>query len=178
MADELLDEIDDLENEDTGTSKYLLFHLGDEIYGIDIAHIVEIVEMQKITEVPDMASYFKGVFNLRGKVIPAMDLRIRFNLPEREYDDRTCIIVVQIDTSIVGFIVDTVSEVHDIKDENIEPPPAFKSDDKKGKYISGSAKINEDVRILVDVRRILSDEELEKIALAENNSSDEEGNKE
>ncbi len=164
MSDELLDQSDGLEDDETGINKYLLYHLGDEIYGIDIAYVLEIVEMQRITEVPDMPSYFKGVFNLRGKVIPAMDLRIRFSMPEREYDDRTCIIVVQIGTSVVGFIVDTVSEVHDIRDENIEPPPGFKSDDKKGKYISGLAKIENNVRIIIDVQRIIEDEDLDSIS--------------
>lgn len=163
MSDELLDLSYDLEDDETGVNKYLLYHLGDEIYGIDIAHVLEIVEMQRITEVPDMPLYFKGVFNLRGKVIPAMDLRIRFNMPSREYDDRTCIIVVQIGTSLVGFIVDTVSEVHDIKEGNIEPPPGFKSDDNKGKYISGLAKMGDDVRIIIDVKRIIEDEDLDSI---------------
>ena len=163
MSDELIDGMDDSMEEETGTSKYLLYHLGDEIYGIDIAHVLEIVEMQKITEVPDMPAYFKGVFNLRGKVIPAMDLRIRFNMPERVYDDRTCIIVVQVENSVVGFIVDTVSEVHDIKENSIEPPPGFKGDDKKGKYISGLAKIGNDVRIIIDAKRILNDEDIDSL---------------
>ena len=92
-----------------------------------------------------------------------MDLRIRFRLPEREYDDRTCIIVVQIDASIVGFIVDTVSEVHDIKESSIEPPPGFKGDDKKGKYISGLAKVGNDVRIIIDAKRIVDDEDIDSL---------------
>ncbi len=164
MDDEILDDKNEAGKEESGVNKYLLYHLGDEIYGIDIVHVVEIVEMQKITEVPDMPPYFRGVFNLRGKVIPAMDLRIRFNMPERVYDDRTCIIVVRIGTNSVGFIVDTVSEVHDIRDSDIEPPPGFKSDDNKGKYISGLARIGDDVRIIIDTRRILSDEDVDSIA--------------
>lgn len=164
MSDNFLDQEDEIDDGVTGTNKYLLFHLGNEVYGIGITHVLEVVEMQKITEVPDMPSYYKGVFNLRGKVIPAMDLRIRFRMAEREYDDRTCIIVVRIGDSTIGFIVDTISEVHDIRKDDIQPPPGFKSEDKKGKYISGLGKIGNDVRILIDAERIVTDDDLESIS--------------
>lgn len=155
----LLDE----EEEDTLANKYLLFNLGRESYGIGIANVTDIIEMQKITDVPDMPKFVRGVINLRGKVIPVIDLRIRFGLEEREYDDRTCIIIVHIHGASLGFIVDTVSEVHEILPKNIDPPPSFKGGGLKERYISGLGKIGEEVKILLDVDRILKEEELSGI---------------
>ena len=100
--------------------KYLLFKLGIEEYGIDIAQITAIEELQQITAIPDMPDFVKGVINLRGKVIPAVDLRLRFGLEEREYDDRTCIVIVSVDADSIGLIVDIVSEVHEIVHEDID----------------------------------------------------------
>jgi purine-binding chemotaxis protein CheW len=154
--------VDD-DDENTQENKYLLFNLGDEVYGINIGSVTGIEEMQKITEVPDMPGYIRGVINLRGKVIPVMDLRLRFGMEAREYDDRTCIIIVNIDGSSIGFIVDTVAEVHDIYPKDIEPAPSFKSASGKEQYISGLGKIGEDVKILLDVKKILFKEEIEAI---------------
>ncbi|MCK5153461.1 MAG: purine-binding chemotaxis protein CheW [Spirochaetales bacterium] len=148
----LLDD-DDL---DTQNNKYLLFHLGKEEYGIDIARVTAIEELPKITNIPDMPEYVKGVINLRGKVIPAVDLRLRFGLMEREYDNRTCIIIVRVEENTLGFIVDTVSEVHDIQDSNIEPPPSFKNASGHNQYIAGLAKQGEEVKIILDVEKIIS----------------------
>lgn len=102
-------------------SKYLTFSLGDEECGINIRNITEIIGLQKITEMPDAPPYVRGVINLRGKVIPILDMRLRFGVDEREYDDRTCIIVVMVDNISVGLIVDTVAEVLDIEHGNIDP---------------------------------------------------------
>ena len=139
--------------------KYLLFHLGSEVYGIDITQVTTIVEIQKITDVPDVPPYLKGVINLRGKVIPVMDMRLRFSMPERPYDDRTCTIVVSIEDSSVGLIVDTVAEVRSIPQADIEPPPSFKGG--KHRYISGLGKIDDEVKILIDVTKVLEEGELE-----------------
>jgi len=157
------DDMYDDEEENTQENKYLLFNIGDETYGIGILHVTDIIEMQKITKVPDMPDYIKGVINLRGKVIPVMSLRLRFGLPDRDYDDRTCIIVVSIDNTSVGFIVDTVAEVQDIPDKNISPPPSFRAKALKEQYISGLGKVGEDVKILLDVNRILFKEDIQVI---------------
>ena len=114
------DEVHDL-NEDTQKDKYLTFHLGSEDYGIEIRHVTEIIGIQKITVIPEMPDYIKGVINLRGKIIPVMDVRIRFRLPERAYDERTCVVVVNIRDAAIGLVVDTVSEVADIPESQIEP---------------------------------------------------------
>ena len=142
------------EEEAVNQSKFLTFELGDEAYGIDIFHVREIIGMQPITVLPDVEHYVRGVINLRGKVIPIMDVRARFGLPPRDYDDRTCIIVINVAEWTVGLIVDTVSEVLDIPHEQIEPPPRVISagDDH---FIAGLGKVEEQVRLLLDVNRLL-----------------------
>ena len=156
---------DDLyDDEDTQKDKYLTFHIGTEDYGISIAYVTEIIGIQSITEIPEMPDFIKGVINLRGKVIPVMDVRIRFKMPPREYDERTCIIVVEIDGTSVGMVVDTVNEVADIPEDQVEPPP--KSKRKGGSFIQGLGKIDKEVKILLDINKILYDEELESITEA------------
>ena len=156
---------DDLyDDEDTQKDKYLTFHIGTEDYGISIAYVTEIIGIQSITEIPEMPDFIKGVINLRGKVIPVMDVRIRFKLPPREYDERTCIIVVEIEETSVGLVVDTVNEVADIPEEQVEPPPQSKR--KGGSYIQGIGKIDQEVKILLDINKILYEEELETISEA------------
>jgi purine-binding chemotaxis protein CheW len=150
----------DEENEDTQADKYLFFKIGEESYGIGIRHIIEIIELQKISAVPDMPEYVKGVINLRGKVIPIVNLRLRFGIEERAYDDRTCIIVAEIDRVLIGLIVDTVEEVMEIPEGDIEPPPRFKTVSSKDRYISGMGKVGEQVKILIDVERIVRDEDI------------------
>ena len=153
---------DDLyDDEDTQKDKYLTFHIGTEDYGISIAYVTEIIGIQSITEIPEMPDFIKGVINLRGKVIPVMDVRTRFKLSAREYDERTCIIVVEIDDTSVGLVVDAVNEVADIPEDQVEAPP--KSKRKGGSYIQGIGKIDKEVKILLDINKILYDEELESI---------------
>ena len=110
------------EQEDTQEGKFLTFHLGNEDYGIEIRYVTEIIGIQKITEVPDMPSFIIGVINLRGKVIPVMDVRSRFRLPTKEFDDRTCIIVVNLNETPVGLVVDAVNGDDAIPGAQIEPP--------------------------------------------------------
>lgn len=153
--DTMLDE----EDEDGQRDKYLTFAVGKEDYGIDISHITEIIGIQKITQVPDMPVYIKGVINLRGKVIPVMDVRLRFGMEEREYDDRTCIIVVDVRGAAIGLVVDTVKEVVDILPGQIELPPDV-ADRTSSHYIKGLGKVGEQVKILLDVERLVRQEDL------------------
>lgn len=141
-------------NEDTQKNKYLTFHLAGEDYGIEICYVIEIIGIQSITEVPDMPSFIRGVINLRGKVIPVMDVRARFKLPARDYDDRTCIIVINVDSTEVGLVVDEVSEVADIPENNVEPAPRT-SKNSDNSYIQGMGKMNKRVIILLDVHKLL-----------------------
>jgi len=162
MTDDLLG-MDD-EDEDTQANKYLNFKIGSESYGISIRYVREIVELQKISEVPDMPAYVKGVINLRGKVIPVVDIRLRFRFDPREYDDRTCIIVVMMNNSAIGFIVDTVEDVLEIPESQIEPAPGFRTVSGKEKYISGMGKVGESVKILLDVEKIIHAEDMQVIS--------------
>lgn len=151
--------IEDDEDVDNQLSKYLMFKLGNEEYGIDITRITAIEELPQITAIPDMPNFVKGVINLRGKVIPAVDLRLRFGIEERDYDDRTCIIIVSVNESSIGLIVDIVSEVHEIGENDIGPPPSFKNASGKEQYIAGLAKKGNEVKIILDVQKIISDED-------------------
>ena len=152
--------------------KYLLFKLGIEEYGIDIAQITAIEELQQITAIPDMPDFVKGVINLRGKVIPAVDLRLRFGLEEREYDDRTCIVIVSVDADSIGLIVDIVSEVHEIVHEDIGPAPAFRNSSGKDQYISGLARRGEEVNIILDVEKIINGQDRSKLAEAKDSQKE------
>ena len=152
---ELLEE-DYEEDEDTQEDKFLTFVLSGEEYGIEIRHVTEIIGIQNITEVPDMPHYIKGVINLRGKVIPVMDVRLRFGVEERAYDDRTCIIVINIDEQPVGLIVDRVSEVLDIPKSEVEPPPNVKRGESS-RFIKGMGKVEDRVKILLNEYQLLFD---------------------
>lgn len=154
---DLLEEEDELE-EDTQEDKYLTFLINQEEYGIEIRYVTEIIGIQSITEVPDMPSYIKGVINLRGKVIPVMDVRIRFGVEERPYDDRTCIVVIQVDDQVVGLIVDRVSEVLDIPKNEIEEPPKVRRGESS-RFIQGMGKVGEQVKILLNSHQLLFDAE-------------------
>jgi len=145
---------DDEDDEDAQKDKFLTFTVGKEDYGLEIIHVTEIVGIQKITEVPDMPRYIKGVINLRGKVIPVMDVRRRFQLEDGDYDDRTCIVVVTINSTAVGLVVDKVREVSDIPSSQIEPPPNV-SEGNRQQYIKGLGKVEEEVKILLDTEKLL-----------------------
>ena len=156
------------EQEDTQEGKILTFSLGNEEFGIEIRYVTEIIRIQKVTDLPDMPPYVKGVINLRGKVIPVLDVRLRFGLQERDYDERTCIVVVTINDMAVGLIVDSVSEVIDIPEENIEPAPKVKKGEAS-RFISGLGKVKEDVKILLDIKHLLFDSNLEQLNEAAGN---------
>lgn len=136
--------------------KYLTFHLAGEDYGIEIRYVIEIVSLQKITTVVDMPDFIRGVINLRGKLIPVMDVRRRFTFDTRDYDDRTCIIVVHINDSTMGLLVDKVNEVAEISEDQIEPPPRC-SGLSNSRFLQGIGKIGQEVKILLDVSRLLGD---------------------
>ena len=152
------------ETDDTQKDKFLTFHLGKEDYGIEICHVTEIIGIQKITVVPDMPESIRGVINLRGKVIPVMDVRSKFHLEPRDYDERTCIVVVEIDETSVGLVVDQVREVVEIPEDQIEPPPSS-SFNSGGNYIDGLGKMGEEVKILLNVQQLLTEEEIDQTAV-------------
>jgi purine-binding chemotaxis protein CheW len=140
---------------------YLTFKLASEEYGVEILKVREIIGFMKITAVPQMPCYMKGVINLRGKVIPVVDLRLKFGLQEAEHTDQTCIIVVDVGTEI-GVIVDTVSEVLDIAGDDIDPPPV--SAGTSTEFILGMGKVNDEVKILLNINKVLSQEEVQALS--------------
>ena len=154
---------DDDEDEGSNDNKYLTFSISREVYGIDINDVTEIIEIQKITEVPDMPKYVKGIINLRGKVIPIIDLRLRLKMDERKYDDRTCIVTVNVKNNLIGFIVDTVLEVVTIPGKDSDPPQ-FKSSGSRENYVIGVGKVGDHVKILLDAEKIIHQEELDNIS--------------
>ncbi len=149
--------------------KYLTFSLANEEYGIGILKIKEIIGMLPITSVPQTPEFVKGVINLRGKVIPVMDLRLRFGMAPIDYSERTCIIVVEIagqaGTIQIGIVVDAVSEVLNIKKDEIEETPTFGTKLNTG-YILGMAKMEGGVKILLDIDQVLSGDELSLLSEA------------
>ena len=146
--------------------KYLSFSLGSEEYGIGIIKVKEIIGMIPVTPLPQTPEYVKGVINLRGKIIPVIDLRLRFGMNTIDYTDRTCIVVVEIDSNSgsrhIGIVVDSVSEVINIKGTDIEDTPSFGMT-LSTQYILGIAKITGSVRVLLDIDRVLNADELEML---------------
>lgn len=149
--------------EDTQKGRYLTFSLGKETYGIEIKYVTEIIGIQAITEVPELPEYVRGIINLRGKIIPVMDVRLRFKKEFKEYNDRTCVIVVDINDINIGLIVDSVSEVLTIAEENIVEPPQL----NKGfnnKYIKNIGKAENDVKLLLDCEKLLAEDEIKELS--------------
>ena len=168
MADETIEKNDPAVKAER-EGKYLTFSLAGEEYGIGILKVKEIIGMMTITPVPQTPEYVKGVINLRGKVIPVSDLRLKFSMEPEEYTERTCIIVVETrsrDKKIaMGIVVDSVSEVLNIKAGEIEDTPNFGTQ-LETDYILGMAKAGGGVKILLDIDRVLSDEEISNLDLA------------
>ncbi|MBH1941113.1 purine-binding chemotaxis protein CheW [Mobilitalea sibirica] len=160
MAESVMQELYEQE-EDTQKGRFLTFALGSESYGIEIKHVTEIIGIQPITEVPELPEYIKGIINLRGKIIPVMDVRLRFKKPFREYNDRTCVIVIDIKEVSIGLIIDSVSEVLSIPETEIVVPPEVGKGNNK--YIKGIGKTGNDVKLLLDCEKLLTEDEVDSL---------------
>ena len=144
-------------------NKYVTFKSGNEYFGLKIEYVNEIIVYQEITEIPESDDYIKGLINLRGKIIPVIDVRVRFKQEQLEYTDRTCIIIVNVNDIVVGLIVEKIAEVVEIKEEDILPPPSIVigGDEKvQNKYVYAIGKVGDSVKLLVDPDRILKDEDI------------------
>jgi purine-binding chemotaxis protein CheW len=141
--------------------KYLTFWIDSQLFGIPIAHVAQIVGMQKITEIPESPYFTKGIINLRGAITPVIDVRLRLGKPEAEYNERTCIIVTDINNSSVGFIVDEVDAVMIIDETLISPPPHTSSGSES--YITGIGKLENTIVLLMDTRKIVGAQEFEML---------------
>jgi len=160
----------------TQQDKYVTFKSGNEYFALKIEYVNEIIVFQEITEIPESEDYIKGLINLRGKIIPVIDVRVRFKQEPEAYTDRTCIIVVNVKDIVVGLIVEKVAEVVMIKEEDILPPPSATighEEKTQNKYVYGIGKVGEEVKLLLDPDRLLKDEDI--LALeqtAEENTED------
>lgn len=160
---------------DTQKGKYVTFKSGSEYFGLKIQYVNEIIVFQEITKIPESEDYIKGLINLRGKIIPVIDVRLRFKQEPFEYTDRTCIIVVNVKNIVVGLIVEKIAEVVEIQDENIIPSPSVgKADKSQNKYVYAIGKVGDKVKLLLDPDRLLNDEEINALDTT-NNDVDNEG---
>lgn len=154
MADDKEDIIE-MPDEDTQKGKYMTFKSGNEYFGIELKYIVEIIGIQPITAVPEVEDYIKGLINLRGKIIPVIDVRVRFRQEPLEYTDRTCIIIIDVNGTIVGLIIEKIAGVVNISDADIEPPPSLSTENAKNKYVYGLGKVGESVKLLLDPVKLI-----------------------
>jgi purine-binding chemotaxis protein CheW len=152
-----------VKKQDDELIQLVTFSIGEEEFGVDILKVQEIIRTMEITKVPRAPEFVEGVINLRGKVIPIVDLRKRFGLETRDHDKHTRIIVIEINQMIVGFVVDSVSEVLRIPANTVEPPPPVVSG-LESEYISGVGKLQDRLLILLDLNRLLSGEEKEALS--------------
>ena len=159
---------------DTQKGKYVTFKSGNEYFGLKIQYVNEIIVFQEITKIPESEDYIKGLINLRGKIIPVIDVRLRFKQEPFEYTDRTCIIVVNVKNIVVGLIVEKIAEVVEIQDENIIPSPSVgKADKSQNKYVYAIGKVGDKVKLLLDPDRLLNDEEINALDTTNNDADDE-----
>ena len=162
---------------DKQRNKYVTFKSGNEYFGLKIEYVSEIIVYQEITEIPESEDYIKGLINLRGKIIPVIDVRIRFKQEPMEYTDRTCIVIVNVNDMVVGLIVEKIAEVVEIKEEDILPPPKVvigEEDKLQNRYVYGIGKVGDSVKLLLDPERILKDDDLLVLEQAVENAEGEE----
>ena len=148
--------------EDTQKNRFLTFSLDNGSYGIDIKYVIEIIGIQSITEIPELPDYVRGIINLRGKIIPVMDVRLRFKKEPKEYNDRTCVIVVDMSEVSIGLIVDSVAEVITISEDDMVEPPQMNRG-FSNRYIKKIGKVGNEVKLLLDCEKLLSENELDEL---------------
>ncbi|VAV83379.1 Positive regulator of CheA protein activity (CheW) [hydrothermal vent metagenome] len=144
-------------------NQYVTFCLGDEEYGVDILKVQEIIGISPVTKVPYLPDFIKGVINLRGIVVPIVDLRLRFRLQAAEYTDRTCVVIVKVGERVVGMIVDAVSEVMEIEEAMIDAAPSFGSGVRTD-FIDGMGKVEERLVLLLDIEKLFTEGEMQEIS--------------
>lgn len=160
MSEAIREDVDLLE-EDSQKDKYLTFIVDEECYGIEIRYVTEIIGLQKITSVPEMPDFVRGIVNLRGKIIPVMDVRVRFKKPFREYMERTCIVVIDINELSIGLIVDSVAEVISIPSSEVVAPPDLNQ--RSNRFVMGIGKVGNEVKLLLDCEKLLNDYEVDQL---------------
>lgn len=143
--------------EDDLTGRFLTFYVDNAVYGIELIHVVDIISAQEVTAVPSTPMYVKGIINLRGSIVPVIDVRLKFNLMEREYDDRTCFIVIDISDMQVALVVDTVAEVVDLDNQVTASLPEFNNVNTK-QYLRSISKVEDHLVLNLDCEKFLQDD--------------------
>ena len=157
-------EQEELLEDDSQKGKFMTFQTGKEFFGISISYVNEIIAMQPIAAIPEVEDYVKGLINLRGKIIPVIDVRVRFKMEPCEYTDRTCIIVIDVKSTTVGLIVEKIAEVDTIADDSIVPPPTLvRKEHEHNKYVYGLARTGDVVKLLIDPEKLIKQEETETV---------------
>ena len=145
---------------DTQEGKYMTFKSGPEYFGLEIKYVQQIIQFQTITKIPETEDYIKGLINLRGRIIPVVDVRTRFKQGACEYNEKTCILVINVKSTTVGLIVEQIAEVAEIKKENILPPPSLgRAEKAHHKYVYGIGKVGNTVKLLLDPEKLLYDDD-------------------
>lgn len=167
MAEEIMEtELEDelVNEDDSQKGQFMTFQTGKEFYGISISYINEIIMMQPITAVPEVEDYIKGLINLRGKIIPVIDVRTRFEMAPVDYTDRTCIIIISVKSVTLGLIVEKIAEVVNIVDDDVVALPSLKRNERhRNKYVYGLARVEGSVKMLLDPEKLIKQEDLEQL---------------
>lgn len=161
MSNEIDEEV--LEQDDSRQNMFMTFKCGKESFGVEIKYVEEIIQYQSITPVPEVEDYIKGLINLRGKIVPVIDVRMRFGQEPLEYTDRTCIIVINVKNIIVGLIIESIAKVVTIDKDNIMPPPTLSHGPEQNKYVYGIGKIGDEVKLLLDPEKLISEVDVEDL---------------
>lgn len=165
MDEGLMNSVNNMQMDDTEMAgKYLTFWTEGQLFGVPISDVVQIIQMQEFTVIPEFPSYAKGIINLRGSVIPIIDIRLRFGKEEIPYNEHTCIIVTSINDTLLGFIVDGVEEVTDIPDEEISEPPKM-ADDHTSVYLTGIGKHDGRVVLLLNTQKIVNSDSMATLSV-------------
>ena len=155
-----------LDEEEVVTEKkkqYMTFRSCDEVYGLSLENVSEIIGLQQFTAIPETEDYIRGLINLRGKVIPVVDVRIRFGREQLEYTDRTSVIVIQVKGTVLGLIVDGIEGVVEIGDDDVSAPPSVSTIEKQAqKFVFGIGRVNGEVKLLLDAEKLINDSEEEE----------------
>ena len=174
LTDGKMDIPDVIVEDEIQKEQYMTFKCSDEIYGISIKYVNEIIGLSQITKVPETQDYLIGLINLRGKIIPVIDVRIRFGKEQLEYNDRTCVIVIDVKSTVIGLIVDAIDEVAAFAENEITPPPSVSDLAMQAKkYVFGIGRVNGEVKLLLDPDKLINDPEPEKDDEAEDETEEE-----
>lgn len=174
LTDGKMDIPDVIVEDEIQKEQYMTFKCSDEIYGISIKYVNEIIGLSQITKVPETQDYLIGLINLRGKIIPVIDVRIRFGKEPLEYNDRTCVIVIDVKSTVIGLVVDAIDEVAAFAENEITPPPSVSDLAMQAKkYVFGIGRVNGEVKLLLDPDKLINDPEPEKDDEAEDETEEE-----